>query len=159
MLFPIDVKRKPSSYQAGAAKFGALREGGKRIHAGSDLYCTPGTPVIAITDGVVRDVSLAYYRNVQAIAITHPTFVGRYCEIELVKDLKVGTKVKEGQVIGYVKKINGIEQAMLHFERFSNTTSTKPLTDRTQKGHQRRPDVEDPTMFLNSLSLKEDKHA
>jgi murein DD-endopeptidase MepM/ murein hydrolase activator NlpD len=153
VYFPLKVSKKPSSYKSGVGAFGSRREGGKRIHAGSDLYATVGTPVIAANNGVVRRISKVFYRNVSAIEIRHPTWIGRYCEITLNQSLVVGSTVKAGDVVGYVARIDGIEESMLHFEMYDNQDDERPLTDRGRKGYERREDVLDPTPFLDASDL------
>ena len=153
VVFPVKLAKKPTSYQSGVGKFGSRREGGKRIHAGSDIYAPVGTPVLAANSGIVRRLSPVFYKNVGAVEITHTTWVGRYCEISIVKGLKEGQQVNAGDVIGYVARIEGIEASMLHFEMYDDQDRTEPLTDRTRKGYERRSDVLDPTSFLDSADL------
>jgi murein DD-endopeptidase MepM/ murein hydrolase activator NlpD len=153
VVFPVKLAKKPTSYQSGVGKFGSRREGGKRVHAGSDIYAPVGTPVIAANSGTIRHISPVFYRNVSAIEINHPTWVGRYCEITLVKGLKEGQQVKAGDVIGYVARIEGIEASMLHFEMYDDQERTDPLTDRTRSGYERRSDLLDPTGFLDAADL------
>jgi murein DD-endopeptidase MepM/ murein hydrolase activator NlpD len=50
--FPF-AHRPKESYKERPRSFGSPRNGGKRKHAGCDLYVVPGTEVLAVEDGVV----------------------------------------------------------------------------------------------------------
>ena len=153
-FFPIKCSTKPTSYKNGAGKFCANRDNGTRLHAGSDLYSPVGTEVYATDDGTVRRVSEKFYRNVGAIEITHATWVGRYCEITPVKTLKVGDKVKAGQLIGRVAKIEGLNISMLHFEMYDNHLDESPLTVVGYTKFNRRKDLLNPEKFLDDSVIK-----
>ncbi len=120
--------------------FGASRKGGRK-HAGIDLYASWGTPIRAMADGEVIDVTYWNTIKVGAIAILHKTtsgrkFVCRYCEVDYNSILvKVGDKnVKQGDVIarvGFLKyssnsnmppiqQPKSLRTNMLHFEFYSD---------------------------------------
>ena len=149
--FPIKVSTKPASYKSGAGAFGSNRTG--RKHAGCDLYAKVGTPVIASQDGIIRKISKPFYRNVDAVEITHETCIGRYCEISILESLKVGQSVKAGDIIGYVAKIDGISESMLHFELYDNQDDLLPLTNRNVQPYQRRTDLVNPTKYLDESEI------
>ncbi|WP_141670753.1 M23 family metallopeptidase, partial [Gilliamella sp. Choc3-5] len=113
--------------------FGWNRSGGKRKHAGRDLYTEPETEIVAICDGVVLDVS-PFYCKTHQITIKHKTnsgrqFIIRYGEVDK-KSIKVevGDVLKQGTVLAktgllleelepgeksnytQIIKVNGIEQ-------------------------------------------------
>ena len=150
MKFPINTEKDIKSFLTGAGRFGAIRDGGKRLHGGCDIYEKEGTEVVAIEKGVVRRISTAFYRNVGAIEIIHENYIARYCEIEPL-DFKIGEIVEEGQVLGKIKKIDGISQSMLHFEMYSNTKDTSPLSVKDINEYGRRKDILNPTEFLTKL--------
>ncbi|OCY75046.1 M23 family metallopeptidase, partial [Acinetobacter pittii] len=113
-LFPL--KARTNSYKNGFARFGSNRSGGKRKHAGCDLYAPAGTEIRAMADGVVRNVYY-FYDNTDAIEIVHPKHIIRYGEVRKGKALvKAGDKVVKGQVIAYVGSLTtkGIPSMMLH---------------------------------------------
>ena len=73
-IFPID--RSPSEpYHgpgSGMRAFGWRRSGGKRRHAGVDLYAPVGTPVRAVADGVVKRAA-PFYLKTDAVEVEHGT--------------------------------------------------------------------------------------
>lgn len=150
-LFPL--KARTDSYKNGFARFGSNRSGGKRKHAGCDLYAPAGTEIRAMADGVVRNVYY-FYDNTDAIEIVHPKHIIRYGEVRKGKALvKAGDKVVKGQVIAYVGSLttNGIPSMMLHLEMYSNPNNKSTLNGTSV--YKRRSDLIDPTPFLDSASL------
>ncbi|TEA26325.1 M23 family metallopeptidase [Candidatus Schmidhempelia bombi str. Bimp] len=83
--------------------FGWRRSGGRK-HAARDLYTEPETEIVAISDGIVLEISNFYSQTYQ-ITIKHETksgqqFIIRYGEVdkESVK-VEVGDVVKQGTII------------------------------------------------------------
>lgn len=151
-LFPL--KTRTNSYKNGSARFGSNRSGGKRKHAGCDLYAKAGTEVRAMADGKVRVVN-GFYAGTDVIEIVHKKHIIRYGEVLSGKSLvKVGDDVKRGQPIGYVGKLTiQVPSMMLHLEMYSNPKDTGPLTVRGNTAYQRRSDLVDPTTFLDNSTL------
>lgn len=150
-LFPL--KARTNSYKNGFARFGSNRSGGKRKHAGCDLYAPAGTEIRAMADGVVRNIYY-FYDNTDAIEIVHPKHIIRYGEVRKGKALvKAGDKVVKGQVIAYVGSLTtkGIPSMMLHLEMYSNPNNKGTLNGTSV--YKRRSDLIDPTPFLDSASL------
>ncbi|OCZ31297.1 peptidase M23 [Acinetobacter pittii] len=150
-LFPL--KARTNSYKNGFARFGSNRSGGKRKHAGCDLYAPAGTEIRAMADGVVRNVYY-FYDNTDAIEIVHPKHIIRYGEVRKGKALvKAGDKVVKGQVIANVGSLTtkGIPSMMLHLEMYSNPNNKGTLNGTSV--YKRRSDLIDPTPFLDSASL------
>lgn len=144
--FPLKT-RSPSSYKTGMRKFGCNRSKGRK-HAGCDLYAPIGTPVYAMDDGEVGNF-YAFYLGTYALEIKHTDFVARYGELsKAATNVKKGTKVKKGQLIGYVGELKGLNMSMLHLELYSGKASG-PLTVRGNKPYQRRADLMDPTVILD----------
>jgi len=61
--------------------------GGVLKHAACDLIAPPGTPVLAVADGFVRDAPYPFYPKegpliTYAFSIQHKGFIARYCEID-----------------------------------------------------------------------------
>ena len=152
--FPVKCETKPTSYLSGAGAFGANRDNGNRIHAGSDIYSKVGTEVYATDEGIVRRISNKFYKNVGAIEIKHKTWIGRYCEITPLPIIKVGDMVKAGQLIGHIAKIDGLNISMLHFEMYDNDYDKSPLTVTGLNKYNRRADLINPTKFLNEAEIK-----
>ncbi len=145
------------SYKVGARCFGAGRDG--RRHAGCDLLADPGTPIFAIADGVVHLGPYYFYEGTYALEVIHGGILVRYGEIlpsaaidpflSFLPDIKKDVKVKKGQLIAYVGKLN--KNSMLHFECYSNPSLPGGLTDRSKSGgeFQRRRDLMNPTNLLD----------
>jgi murein DD-endopeptidase MepM/ murein hydrolase activator NlpD len=149
IIFPVKYNgKKIDSYKTvRAAKFGSNRT--LRLHAGADIYAPVGTEVYACEDGIVRRVSEKFYKNVGAIEITHKTCIGRYCEITPLKGIDIGTEVKQGQLIGHVAKIDGLDISMLHFELYDNQDDKTALTVTPKPPYNRRADLLNPTEYLD----------
>jgi murein DD-endopeptidase MepM/ murein hydrolase activator NlpD len=130
-MFPLkDYKYSiPTGTDLGA--FGVSRK--FDIHTGVDLYCEPFADVIAIEDGEIiaiewftgEVVDMPWWNNTKAIAIKGKSGVINYGEVVPHENLKVGDKVKEGDLIGWVatvlKKDKGKVPSitMLHIELYS----------------------------------------
>jgi murein DD-endopeptidase MepM/ murein hydrolase activator NlpD len=164
-LFPLE-KRPAASYKkggpgAGSKWFGALRDNGKRNHAGCDLMAPPGTPIFAVRDGKVIQNIYKFYDHVYALEVDHGDFVVRYGEIsKAAEGIAEGVEVKQGQLIAYVGRLK--KASMLHFEMFCGS-ETGGLTDKTSAPEknplnkfppfQRRKDLMDPTSFLDGAIM------
>lgn len=153
-IFPLKQKPK-QDYKTRPRGFGCPRDGGKRKHAGCDLYAPVGTPILSVEDGEVVLGPYLFYLGTYALEVKHADGkVVRYGEIQKAADgIKVGSKVKAGQVIAYVGKLKGLNISMIHFELFSGTAKG-PLTNRADKsGYSRRADLVNPTAYLDSCTL------
>ena len=148
MAFPLAFVPKQSWHEA-PRNFGAGRSNGKRKHAGCDLYAPVGTPIFAVADGTVKSFK-PFYLGTFALVVDHGDFVVRYGEIkkDIAGDFAVGAKVKKGQRIARVGKLNGLKIAMLHFEMFSGKAKG-PLTIGNRPPFMRRSDLMDPTSQLD----------
>ncbi len=146
------MKKKPQeSFTEGMRRFGARRSRGSRAHAAADLYQSQYQPVYAITAGKVLRDRVSFYLGTVVTEIEHPGgFIARYGELAgaRLKPLKLGSTVKAGQLIGFIKKVNtrSVKSAMLHFELYSGKASG-PLTTKYGK-YQRRSDLINPTRYL-----------
>ena len=151
MKFPLPFVPK-ISYKGGNG-FGASRDKVRKglRHAANDLAAPPGTPVLAMDQGVVLRGPYPFYSGTYALEIQHPQFIARYGEIAKVAEVKVGDTVKEGQVIAYVGDQPG--QDMLHLEFFTGKSqgdlSTAPGT---HPPYDRRNDVFDGVKFLDQTT-------
>lgn len=151
--FPLPFRPKESYHERPRA-FGCPRDGGKRKHAGCDLYAPVGTPVYAIANGVVVRELYPFYDGVYAVEIAHPDIgTVRYGEIKQDSITTSFARVIEGEIIGYVGKMRTIQQSMLHFELFDGDGKGN-LTQRDKPPYSRRSDLRDPTALLDSLQLK-----
>lgn len=142
------------SYRA----FGSNRSGGRRAHAGCDLYYPTGTKIYAVRAGTVTRGPYEFYASTWAIEIDHGSFVARYGEVQGNTQVKAGDTVVAGQHIAQVGHLVGISvpSDMLHFEMYSGAASGS-LTDKSSSAakradgvsYQRRSDLMDPTPYLN----------
>jgi len=99
-----------------------------RKHLGHDLFCSTGTPVAAVEDGVVEALGWNQYGGWR-IGIRSEDKRRYYYYAHLRKDspyvsgLSIGDKVKAGQIIGYSgqtgysikENVNNIQVPHLHF--------------------------------------------
>ncbi len=82
--------------------WGARRDGGRRTHKGIDIFARRGTPVVAISNGVIvnRDHTQIGGKTLWLKSAQHPwTAYYAHLDKQLVKE---GQFVRKGQVIGTV---------------------------------------------------------
>lgn len=147
MVFPLTFVPQ-ESWKVDPRRFGAPRSNGKRKHAGCDLYAPVGTPVHAVADGKILSFR-SFYLGTYSIVVQHENFVVRYGEVKtkMADGVAVGSTVKEGQVIGYVGKLAGLNVSMIHFEMYDGS-ATGELTQ-PKAPYYRRSDLMDPTLRLD----------
>lgn len=94
----------------------------KSFHGGTDFRAKVGTPIKASNDGVIVLSKKRYYAG-GSVVIDHGHGVYT-CYYHLSKmPLKVGTKVKKGQIIGYSGKSGRVTGPHLHFTVMLNGVS------------------------------------
>jgi murein DD-endopeptidase MepM/ murein hydrolase activator NlpD len=144
------VKETTHSYTSGMRMFNARRGGGKRTHAACDLYRFKDEPILSVAPGRIARNHYYFYQGTYAIEVVHSGgFVVRYGELSGKKmdGLNHGSKVKMGQQIGYMGKVNSnCCRPMLHFELYKGS-KTGPLS-RSGNKYRRRSDLMDPTPYL-----------
>ena len=130
--------------------FGAPRNGGRRRHAGVDLYPSggAGTVVVAVQHGVVRRVAPFYKRSngemTYAILVDHGDISVNYAELKR-PTLHSGMAVRQGQPLG---RISGTRQ--LHLELYRGGTESW-----TRGWYGQQPDnLLDPTSLMLELFPK-----
>ena len=89
---------------------------------GMDIALGKGSGVKAVFKGVVKQVLVMPGYN-QCVLVQHGNYFTFYCKLKTV-DVKAGTKVATGDVIGTVDTINGDTQ--LHFEVWKGTKPQNP---------------------------------
>lgn len=98
------------------------------FHRGTDFRAKHGTPVPAAGDGVVvikgRRGSYGHY-----VRIRHASgFMTAYAHLQnYAKGLRVGDRVKRGEIIGYVGASGHVTGPHLHFEILQNGKHVNPL--------------------------------
>ncbi len=106
---------------------------GKQYHAvynnlelppnnGVDIALVQGSRVKAVFDGVVNQVITMPGYN-QCVLLQHGSYFTLYCKMRSL-NVKVGDKVKTGDVLGTIDTING--QTQLHFEVWKGSTPQNP---------------------------------
>ena len=155
IIFPLPLKPY-SNFTEPPRSFGCSRM--DRKHAGCDLYAAEGTEVLAVKKGTIIEGPYPFYKGTVAIEIDHGDFIARYTEMKntIIKGVKKGSTVVAGQIIGYVEKMPGVDNCMLHFEMYSGNEKG-PLTVRNNLPYKRRSDLIDPTDFLKTAYLKKIK--
>lgn len=113
------------------------------------MYAPIGTPVHAVADGTVKGFA-AFYMGTYALTIDHGDFWVRYGEIakSIASKFSEGSVVKEGEQIGEVGDLIGLDLAMVHFEMYSGAGSG-PLTVPSRAPFMRRADLLNPTSYLD----------
>lgn len=107
------------------------------FHSGVDLACPRGTPIIAAGDGKIIQLGRkgAYGKYIR---IRHAAgFETAYGHMNgYKKGLKVGSRVKQGDVIGYVGATGRVTGPHLHFEVWKGKKTTNPFNNNVISGKQ-----------------------
>lgn len=176
-MFPLNIPRKivtsndclsgsldleheteiPTGNHGGA--FGSVRL--HDVHTGIDLYALDGTPIYAITNGIVVDIfpftgilaGCDWWLDTVAIAIEDSAGIWLYGEVEAATHLTHGCTVTEGEIIGTMKRVlkrdKGRPTSMLHLERYvSGCRTFAPLWN---KGDTMPNTLIDPTPMILQL--------
>jgi murein DD-endopeptidase MepM/ murein hydrolase activator NlpD len=124
--------RAPLEYRRISSRFNRNRMhpilNQRRPHIGVDYAAATGTPVMATSDGVVtvRGVQGGYGNLVE---IRHANgFVTRYAHLNgFAQGIRVGGRVSQGQIIGYVGMTGLATGPHLHYEMHRNGSPVDPL--------------------------------
>lgn len=121
-----DLTRMASGYGYRTDPFNKTR----KFHYGMDFTAPRGTPVFATGDGVVdrADSNSAGYGN--HIRIDHGFgYVSLYAHLRAVKpyNVRVGQRVKRGDIIGYVGSTGRSQAPHLHYEVFKDNDRINPI--------------------------------
>jgi murein DD-endopeptidase MepM/ murein hydrolase activator NlpD len=99
----------------------------KRMHTGCDFAAVRGTPVYSTGDGVVRLVEISPGGYGKEIEIDHGYgYVTKYAHLEAF-NVKVGQKVKRGEMIGFVGNTGASTAPHLHYEVIKNGIKVDPV--------------------------------
>ncbi|MFZ4126136.1 MAG: M23 family metallopeptidase, partial [Rickettsiales bacterium] len=121
---PIHAARITSGY--GMRRHPIL--GFNKMHQGVDFGAITGTPILAAGDGIVsyRGWKGGYGNYVQ---IRHNgTYSTAYGHASRFGNIRVGSRVKQGQVIAYVGATGRVTGPHLHFEVHQNGRQVNPST-------------------------------
>ena len=90
-----------------------------RVHSGIDIKAEIGDEVVAFADGTVEEIKDDWYYG-KVVAVKHALGLTSYymCLGEIPEDIKVGSAVKAGDVVGRIgeSRIEAADEPHLHFE-------------------------------------------
>ncbi|HEX5961381.1 MAG TPA: peptidoglycan DD-metalloendopeptidase family protein [Rhodanobacteraceae bacterium] len=124
--------RTPVSFTRISSRFGMRVDpilDKRRLHAGIDYAAPTGTPIHAAGNGVIVFRGKARgFGNLVKIRNT-PTYTTGYGHMSrFAKGLHVGSRVSQGEVIGYVGQTGWATGPHLHYEVWVNGVPKNPLT-------------------------------
>lgn len=126
LLKPLEYRRISSRFSSGRLHPVLNRW---RAHRGVDYAADSGTPVMATSDGVV------IHRGPKgdlgnAVEIRHPNgFITRYGHLRGFKrGINVGTRVRQGEIVGYVGMTGLATGPHLHYEMLRGGKHMDPLS-------------------------------
>ena len=100
-----------------------------RAHTGIDLAAPTGTPIYASGDGFVSEMQLNHKGYGKFVTIKHNReYSTRYAHMSRIANIKIGQKVKQRQIIGYVGMTGLATGPHLHYEVIRNGTYINPRT-------------------------------
>jgi murein DD-endopeptidase MepM/ murein hydrolase activator NlpD len=105
----------------------------RRPHYGVDYAAPTGTPVYSIGDGVVSQKSYQAAGGGNYITIRHNSvYTSQYMHLsKYAQGMAVGTRVKQGQLIGFVGSTGLASGPHLDFRIFQNSSPVDPLKVKT----------------------------
>jgi murein DD-endopeptidase MepM/ murein hydrolase activator NlpD len=124
---------KPLEYRRISSRFSAARLhpilNRTRAHRGIDYAADSGTPVMATADGVVVQRGPRGELG-NAVEIRHPNgFVTRYGHLRgFAGGVRVGSRVRQGDIIGYVGMTGLATGPHLHYEMIRSGRQIDPLS-------------------------------
>lgn len=131
MRTPVDGARISSGF--GVRRHPVL--GYTKMHKGMDFAAPTGTPIYAAGDGTVEKAGrFSSYGNYIRIRHTGSTKTAYAHMSRFAKGVTPGTRVKQGQVIGYVGTTGRSTGPHLHFEVMENGVQINPRHMKTQQG-------------------------
>jgi len=130
--------RTPISGARLSSSFGHRKHpvsGFNAMHKGVDFAAPHGTPIIAAGSGVVREAgwkgSFGRYIRIRHNA----TYDTAYAHISrIAPNIRPGSRVKQGEIIGYVGSTGRSTGAHLHYEVLVNNRQVNPMTVRLPTG-------------------------
>jgi murein DD-endopeptidase MepM/ murein hydrolase activator NlpD len=130
--------RTPISGARLSSSFGHRKHpvsGFNAMHKGVDFAAPRGTPIIAAGSGVIREAgwkgSFGRYIRIRHNA-TYDTAYAHMSRI--APNIRPGTRVKQGEIIGYVGSTGRSTGAHLHYEVMVNNRQVNPMTVRLPTG-------------------------
>jgi murein DD-endopeptidase MepM/ murein hydrolase activator NlpD len=135
MRTPVDGARLSSGF--GRRKHPIL--GYTKLHRGADFAAPTGTPIMAAGDGVIVSLGRNGHYG-KYIQIRHnSTYSTAYAHMSAYRrGLKRGSRVRQGQTIGYVGSTGRSTGPHLHYEVLVNGKQRNPLGLKLPSGEQLR---------------------
>lgn len=130
---PIDGARLSSGF--GSRRHPVL--GYTRVHKGVDFAAATGTPIMAAGDGVIeRAGAFGSYGNYVRVRHTNKYSTAYAHMSRIGKGIAPGTRVKQGQVIGYVGSTGRSTGPHLHYEVLASNKHVNPLSIKLPTGRE-----------------------
>ena len=99
-----------------------------RAHKGTDYAAKSGTEVVATGDGVVKEAKFSRSYGNYIDIVHYNQYLTRYAHLkDFAKGIKKGSKVNQGQTIGYVGSTGLATGPHLHYEFHINGRHTDPV--------------------------------
>jgi murein DD-endopeptidase MepM/ murein hydrolase activator NlpD len=137
--------RKPMNGGVLRSNFGYRKHpilGYKRLHPGVDWAAPRGTPILAAGNGVVEKAGWSSgYGNFTLIRHTNGYESAYGHQSAIAKGIRPGTKVRQGQLIGYVGSTGLSTGPHLHYEVRINDKPVDPLRVRLPRGRVLQGDI------------------
>ncbi|NDB85367.1 MAG: M23 family metallopeptidase [Alphaproteobacteria bacterium] len=130
--------RTPINSSRISSKFGKRQHpvyGFTQMHKGVDFSAPSGTPILAAGDGVVKEIGYrGAYGNIIKIKHNAAITTAYAHASKFASNLKIGSKVKQGQVIAYVGRTGRATGPHCHFEVIVNGKHVNPMSIHTTPG-------------------------
>ncbi len=132
MRTPIDGARLSSPY--GKRVHPIL--GYTKMHTGTDFAAPRGTPIYAAGNGTITQIGRnGGYGNYIRIRHSNGSYQTAYAHMKgFARGLKKGSRVKQGQVIGYVGSSGNSTGQHLHYEVFKDGSRMNPMSLKLPSG-------------------------
>ena len=108
----------------------------RKLHTGVDLASPRGTPIYAAGDGIVEKAGrVSGYGNFVELKHVNGYETGYGHMSKIADSTKVGTRIRQGQIIGYVGSTGNSTGNHLHFEIKINGRFVDPLSVKLPRDH------------------------
>jgi hypothetical protein len=135
--------RTPISGARLSSSFGTRKHpvnGFTAMHKGVDFAAPKGTPIIAAGSGMVREAgwkgSYGKYIRIKHNAVYDTAYAHM---TRIAPHISAGSRVKQGEIIGYVGSTGRSTGAHLHYEILVNNRQVNPMTVRLPTGEKIDP--------------------